>query len=71
MLFALLHAAGGVRPIGVLQRLDHIIHDARLRATLPGSLDERIVIVGIDEESLAEVGQWLSGGKKLARLVPK
>ena len=34
LMFALMHASG-VLPIGVLQRLDDIIYDARLRATMP------------------------------------
>ncbi|HYW55906.1 MAG TPA: adenylate/guanylate cyclase domain-containing protein [Polaromonas sp.] len=68
LVFALLHA-GGVLRIGVLQRLDDIIYDARLRATMPKTLDERIVIVDIDEKSLAEVGRWPWGRNKLAELV--
>ena len=43
VVFALLHAVGVMR-MGVLQRLDDIIYDARLRATMPQSLDERIVM---------------------------
>ena len=68
LVFALLHAIG-VLPIGVLQRLDDIIYDARLRATMPRTLDERIVIVDIDEKSLAEVGRWPWGRNRLAELV--
>ena len=68
LVFALMHASGVVR-IGVLQRLDDIIYDARLRATMPHTLDERIVIVDIDEKSLAEVGRWPWGRNKLAELV--
>jgi hypothetical protein len=34
LVFALLHAVGVVR-IGVLERLDNIIYDTRLRATMP------------------------------------
>ena len=68
MLFALLHASG-VLPIGVLQRLDDIIYDARLRATMPRTLDERIVIVDLDEKSLAEVGRWPWGRNRMAELV--
>jgi adenylate cyclase len=34
LVFALLHASGILR-VGVLQRLDDIIYDARLRATMP------------------------------------
>jgi len=68
LVFALLHASGVMR-LGVLQRLDDIIYDARLRATMPRTLDERIVIVDIDEKSLAEVGRWPWGRNKLAELV--
>ena len=67
LVFALMHASGMLR-IGVLQRLDNIIYDARLRATMPQTLDERIVIVDIDEKSLAEVGRWPWGRNKLAEL---
>lgn len=68
LVFALMHA-GGILRIGVLQRLDDIIYDARLRATMPQTLDERIVIVDIDEKSLAEVGRWPWGRNKLADVV--
>jgi adenylate cyclase len=68
LVFALLHASG-ILHIGVLQRLDDIIYDARLRATMPSAPDERIVIVDIDEKSLAEVGRWPWGRNRLAELV--
>ena len=68
LVFALMHA-GGLLRIGVLQRLDDIIYDARLRSTMPQTLDERIVIVDIDEKSLAEVGRWPWGRNKVASLV--
>jgi adenylate cyclase len=68
LLFALLHAGGALR-IGVLQRLDDIIYDARLRATMSATLDERIVIVDIDEQSLAEVGRWPLSRNRLAALM--
>ena len=68
LVFALLHASG-VLQIGVLERLDDIIYDARLRATMPRTLDERIVIVDIDEKSLAEIGRWPWGRNKMAGLV--
>ena len=68
LVVALLHAMGIVQ-LDVLQRLDDIIYDARLRATMPGTLDERIVIVDIDEKSLAEVGRFPWGRNKLAHLI--
>src|SRR5688572_8324215 len=67
LVFALLHATG-IMPINVLQRLDDIIYDARLRATMPRTLDERIVIVDIDEKSLAEVG-WPWSRYRFAELI--
>ena len=68
LIFAILHAVG-MLPMGVLQRLDDIIYDARLRATMPSTLDERVVIVDIDEKSLAEVGRWPWSRHHMARLV--
>ena len=66
--FALAHAVEAL-PVGFVDRLDAIIYDARLRATMPRTLDERIVIVDIDEKSLAEVGRWPWSRNHLARLV--
>ena len=68
LVFALLHASGALR-IGVLHQLDDIIYDARLRATMPRTIDERIVIVDIDEQSLAEVGRWPWSRNRLASLM--
>jgi adenylate cyclase len=65
---ALLHASS-VLPINVFQRLDDILYDARLRATMPNTLDSRVVIIDIDEKSLAEVGRWPWGRNKMANLI--
>jgi len=67
LILALLHAVG-IAHIDVLQQLDNIIYDARLRATMPKTLDDRIVIVDIDEKSLAEVGRWPWGRNRLSEL---
>lgn len=67
VLLALGHAAGIWR-IPFLDRFDALIYDARLRATLPATLDPRIVIVDIDDTSLQEVGQWPWSRDRLARL---
>ncbi len=67
LVLGLLHAIGVV-PLGVLSNLDNLVYDARLRATMPRTLDERIVIVDIDEASLAEVGHWPWSRNKLAEL---
>jgi len=67
VLLALAHATGAWR-LSALDRLDHLIYDARLRATMPGTLDPRIVIVDVDDASLARQGQWPWARDKLARL---
>lgn len=68
LVFGLMHAIG-LLPIGVVQRLDDIIYDARMRATMPRTLDDRIVIVDLDEKSLAEVGHWPWPRNRVADLV--
>ena len=68
VVIALLHAVGAVQ-LNMLQRLDDIIYDTRLTATMPETLDERIVIVDIDEKSLSEVGRWPWSRNKVAHLV--
>ena len=67
LVFALLHVVGVTR-IGLVQRLDDVIYDARLRATMPNTLDPRIVILDIDEKSLSEIGHWPWGRNKLAAI---
>lgn len=67
VLLALTHAAGIWR-LPFLDRFDALIYDARLRATMPGTLDPRIVIVDIDDASLQEVGQWPWSRDRLAQL---
>ena len=67
VLLALLHATGVWR-LPLVDRLDNIVYDARLRAGMPGTLDPRIVIVDIDDASLQQFGQWPWSRDKLARL---
>ena len=67
VLLALLHAAGVWR-LPFLDRLDQFIYDARLRATMPRTVDPRIVIVDIDDPSLQQLGQWPWSRDKLASL---
>ncbi|HZP92396.1 MAG TPA: adenylate/guanylate cyclase domain-containing protein [Burkholderiales bacterium] len=44
--------------IPFIDRFELITYDARLRLTMPGGVDDRIVIVDIDEKSLAAEGRW-------------
>ena len=52
-----------------LTKLENWTYDVRLNSTRPNSLDDRIVILDIDENSLAVVGQWPWGRDKLAVIV--
>ena len=51
------------------QRAEAIAYDLRLRASLTPSRDSRVVIVDIDEHSLASEGQWPWPRERLALLV--
>ncbi|MCB1744144.1 MAG: adenylate/guanylate cyclase domain-containing protein [Gammaproteobacteria bacterium] len=42
----------------LITRLENIAYDARLLATMPRTHDDRIVIIDIDEKSLAAQGRW-------------
>jgi adenylate cyclase len=58
-------------PIPLIERLEAIAYDARLRLTMPGGVDPRVVIVDIDERSLQAEGRWPWGRDKVARLVER
>ncbi|HET7776307.1 MAG TPA: CHASE2 domain-containing protein, partial [Azospira sp.] len=68
VLLTLGHAAR-LCQIPLLSHLDAILYDARLRLTQPGGQDPRVVIVDIDEKSLAEVGRWPWSRDKVSQLV--
>ncbi len=55
-LFAM-HVAGSPR-FEVIDRMENYLYDVRVRLTMPGGVDERIVIVDIDEASQVQLGQW-------------
>jgi adenylate cyclase len=69
-LFFVGHAAR-VYQVGFINQLDSIIYDARLRLTMPGKGDPRIVILDIDEKSLGEIGRWPWSRNVMARLMDK
>jgi adenylate cyclase len=54
-----------------ITQLDNIIYDARLRVTMPRGVDERIVILDIDEKSLQEVARWPWPRDVMAGLIEK
>ena len=55
----------------LVTRLEAISYDSKVRFTMPQTVDERVVIVDIDEKSLSEQGRWPWGRDKLATLVSK
>lgn len=66
-LFAL-HNLGVINLWGVHQ-MELWSYDQRLHLTMTGGMDDRIVIVDIDEKSLAEVGRWPWSRNVVAKLL--
>jgi len=62
------HAADWLR-LPLVERLEAIAYDTRLRLTMPGGVDPRVVIVDIDERSLQVEGRWPWPRDRVARLV--
>jgi adenylate cyclase len=69
-LFFLGHAARFYQ-VGFITQLDNIVYDTRLRLTMPSGVDNRIVILDIDEKSLGEIGRWPWGRNIMAELITK
>ncbi len=55
VLVFLLHHMG-ILHMGFIDRMESFAYDARLNLTMPRGVDHRIVVVDIDEKSLAEQG---------------
>ncbi len=64
----LVHVSTDYR-LGVIDRLENLLYDARLLVTMPNTVEPSIVIVDIDEKSLGEEGRWPWSRNKMARLV--
>ena len=64
----LLHVGKWVR-VDALDALEQFAYDQRLRLTISDTVDDRIVIVDIDERSLAAEGRWPWARDKLALLM--
>lgn len=68
LLFFLLHGFGFFT-WGVLTQVENFLYDWRVRVTMPNTQDPRVVIVDIDERSLAVEGQWPWPRDKIAILL--
>lgn len=71
VLLVLLGHAAKFYQFGFINRLDAIIYDTKVRLTMPQSVDERVVILDIDEKSLGEIGRWPWGRDRVSQLVIK
>jgi adenylate cyclase len=68
--------AGGYYALPLIGNLEAIVYDTRLRLTMPRTVDTRIVILDIDEKSLAEreaggEGRWPWPRDRLALLLDR
>ena len=70
LLILLAHATGRLK-LAPLDALERQLIDARLAWTAPTTVDERIVIIDIDDHALAAVGRWPWPRKRLAELVER
>jgi adenylate cyclase len=75
VLLMLAHVRNDYR-IPFIDSLEAIIYDARLRLTMPRTVDERVIILDIDEKSLVEPerggeGRWPWPRNRLALLLDK
>lgn len=68
LLFFVLHATG-LLPLEFIQRIENYLYDVRVEFMMPRVVDPRVVIVDIDEASLAAEGQWPWPREKVAALV--
>ena len=55
--------------IPLLNNVENTAYDLRLKLSVPGTIDSRIVILDIDEKSLAQEGRWPWSRDKLSYLV--
>lgn len=55
----------------LVANLEGLLYDARLRATMPDSISQQIVIIDIDEKSLKQEGRWPWSRERLGELVSK
>ena len=71
LLLALLGHSAQIYQIPLITRLDAIIYDFKIQLTMPQTVDQRVVILDIDEKSLAEQGRWPWGRDKMSNLMNK
>ena len=53
----------------ILDRAENFLYDLRIITTMPKDIDDRVIIVDIDEKSLNEIGRWPWSRNNVANLV--
>ncbi|HZL96451.1 MAG TPA: adenylate/guanylate cyclase domain-containing protein, partial [Vicinamibacterales bacterium] len=69
LIFAL-HVASSPR-FEIIDRIENYLYDVRVLMTMPATVDDRIVIVDIDEASQLELGRWPWPRDTLATIVDR
>lgn len=64
----LIHVSGWHR-YRLLETVEAFTYDARIQLTLPNTNDPRVVVLDLDEKSLAAEGQWPWPRNKMAQLI--
>ena len=59
----------GLYSIPYIDQIEDILYDTRVRLTAPGGVDDRIIIVAIDEASLQRHGHWPFTREKFAAMM--
>ncbi|NNJ65178.1 MAG: adenylate/guanylate cyclase domain-containing protein [Xanthomonadales bacterium] len=59
----------GTYTLPYVNQVENLLYDTRVRITAPRDVDDRIVIIAVDEASLAEHGHWPWTRDKLAGLL--
>lgn len=55
----------------LVDTFEGVLYDARVRATMPESINPQVVIIDIDEKSLKEEGRWPWSRERMGELVKK
>ena len=59
----------GQYTIPYVDQIENLLYDTRVRLTAPGGVDDRIVVVAIDEASLERLGHWPFTREKFAQMM--
>jgi len=74
-ILALLTTAGvlghvsGLYKLPYIDQIEDLLYDTRVRLSAPGGMDDRIVIIAIDEASLERHGHWPFTREKFAQMM--